>query len=299
MSKALNVGFIGVGIMGFHMARRIAEQGHRVHTWNRTPDKAQRLAAFGIEVEANAADCARNADVLICMLSSGPVCDEVLLGPAQALSAMKADSTLVVMSSIPVETARRQAAAAKVRNVDYLDAPVSGGEKGAEAATLAIMVGGEVAVFERWRPLFEAMGRPVRVGPTGSGQLSKLANQMMVASTITAVAEALLFAERGGADPARVREALLGGFADSTILRLHGQRMIEGNFVPGGPAKYQPKDTSTALALARSIGLELPMLDLVDHLYRDMVEHGDGDLDHSAIILELKRRQTGASSTLT
>ena len=299
MSKALNVGFIGIGIMGFHMARSIAEQGHRVRAWNRTLDKAQRLAAFGIEVVANAADTASDADVVICMLSSGPVCDEVLFTPGQVVAAMKPGSTLIVMSSIPVETARRQAAAAKALGVDYLDAPVSGGEKGAEAAKLAIMIGGEVAVFERWRTLFEAMGRPVRVGPTGSGQLSKLANQMMVASTITAVAEALLFAERGGADPAMVREALLGGFADSTILRLHGQRMIEGNFIPGGPAKYQPKDTSTALALARSIGLELPMLDLVDRLYRDMVEHGDGDLDHSAIILELKRRQTSASNTLT
>jgi 3-hydroxyisobutyrate dehydrogenase-like beta-hydroxyacid dehydrogenase len=299
MNKALNVGFIGIGIMGFHMARRVAEQGHRVHAWNRTPGKAQRLAAFGIEVVANAADAAADADVVICMLSSGPVCDEVLLGPDPVIASMKPGSTLIVMSSIPVESARRQAAAAKARNVDYLDAPVSGGEKGAEEAKLAIMVGGEVAVFERWRLLFEAMGRPVHVGPTGSGQLAKLANQMMVASTITAVAEALLFAERGGADPAKLREALLGGFVDSTILRLHGQRMIEGNFVPGGPAKYQPKDTSTALALARSIGLELPMLDLVDRLYRDMVEHGDGDLDHSAIILELKRRQVGASSTLT
>ena len=299
MSKALNVGFIGIGIMGFHMARSIAEQGHRVRAWNRTLDKAQRLAAFGVEVVANAADTASDADVVICMLSSGPVCDEVLFTPGQVVAAMKPGSTLIVMSSIPVETARRQAAAAKALGVDYLDAPVSGGEKGAEAATLAIMVGGEVEVCERWRTLFEAMGRPVRVGPTGSGQLSKLANQMMVASTITAVAEALLFAERGGADPAMVREALLGGFADSTILRLHGQRMIEGNFIPGGPAKYQPKDTSTALALARSIGLELPMLDLVDRLYRDMVEHGDGNLDHSAIILELKRRQTGANNTLT
>ena len=299
MSKALNVGFIGIGIMGFHMARRIAEQGHRVRAWNRTLDKAQRLAAFGIEVVANAANTAIDADVVICMLSSGPVCDEVLFTPGQVVAAMKPGSTLIVMSSIPVETARRQAAAAKALGVDYLDAPVSGGEKGAEAAKLAIMIGGEVAVFERWRTLFEAMGRPVRVGPTGAGQLSKLANQMMVASTITAVAEALLFAERGGADPAMVREALLGGFADSTILRLHGQRMIEGNFVPGGPAKYQPKDTSTALALARSIGLELPMLDLVDRLYRDMVEHGDGDLDHSAIILELKRRQVVISATTT
>jgi 3-hydroxyisobutyrate dehydrogenase-like beta-hydroxyacid dehydrogenase len=168
---------------------------------------------------------------------------------------------------------------------------VSGGEAGAEAGRLAIMAGGDVATFERWRALLESMGRPTRVGPVGSGQLAKLVNQMMVASTIAAVAEALLFAERGGADPAQVREALLGGFADSTVLRQHGLRMVQGQFKPGGPAKYQVKDTGTALALASSLGLKLPVLGLVDRLYADMVSHGDGDLDHSAIILEFRRLQ--------
>jgi 3-hydroxyisobutyrate dehydrogenase-like beta-hydroxyacid dehydrogenase len=219
------------------------------------------------------------------------VCDEVLLGRGEVLATMRSGSTLIVMSSIPVESARRQSAAAAACGVDYLDAPVSGGEAGADAGTLAIMAGGDEPVFERSRALFEAMGRPVRVGPAGSGQLSKLVNQMMVASSIASVAEALLFAERGGADPAKVREALLGGFADSTVLRQHGQRMIDSNFVPGGPAKYQVKDTSTALALSRSIGLELPLLSLVDRLFGDMVSHGDGDLDHSAIIREFRRRQ--------
>jgi 3-hydroxyisobutyrate dehydrogenase-like beta-hydroxyacid dehydrogenase len=195
------------------------------------------------------------------------------------------------MSSIPVESARRQAREAAAHGVGYLDAPVSGGEAGAKGGQLAIMVGGDEIVFERARAVFESMGRPVLVGPSGSGQLAKLVNQMMVASSIATVAEALLFAERGGADPAKVREALLGGFADSTVLRQHGQRMIEGNFVPGGPAKYQVKDTSTALALSRSIGLDLPILGLVDRLFGDMVAHGDGDLDHSAILLALRRRQ--------
>ena len=231
------------------------------------------------------------ADVVICMLSSGRVCDEVLLGQGGVLATMPFGSTLIVMSSIPVEVARHQAAAAAECGVAYLDAPVSGGEAGAEAGTLAIMAGGDADVFERTRALFEAMGRPVRVGPAGSGQLAKLVNQMMAASTIAAVAEALLFAERGGADPGKVREALLGGFADSTVLRQHGLRMLAGNFVPGGPAKYQVKDTSTALALSRSIGLDLPLLALVDRLFGDMVLHGDGDLDHSAIISEFRRRQ--------
>ena len=291
MSAALVVGFVGTGIMGAHMARRLAAAGHRVQAWNRTTDKATPLSRFGVSVTATAADAARGADVVICMLSSGPVCDDVLLGQGAVLATMRSGSTLVVMSSIPVETARSQSTAAAECGVGYLDAPVSGGEAGAEAGTLAIMAGGDEVVFERSRVLFEAMGRPVRVGPAGSGQLAKLVNQMMVASTIAAVAEALLFAERGGADPGKVREALLGGFADSTVLRQHGLRMIAGNFVPGGPAKYQVKDTSTALALSRSIGLDLPLLALVDRLFGDMVSHGGGDLDHSAIISEFRRRQ--------
>ena len=291
------IGFVGTGIMGYHMARHLAEKGHRIAVWNRTPDKAERLTRFGAQVVPNAVDVARAADCVICMLSSGPVCDAVLLGQGGVLAAMKPGSTLIVMSSIPVETARRQAEEAKARGVGYIDAPVSGGEKGADAASLAIMAGGDPEVIERARPILEAMGRPVRIGPNGTGQLAKLVNQMMVASTIAAVAEALLLAERGGADPGKVREALLGGFADSTILRMHGQRMIEGNFVPGGPAKYQVKDTTTALALGRSMGLDMPILQLVDRLFSDMVEHGDGDLDHSAIILELKRRQPGFSNT--
>lgn len=290
-SVALHIGFVGTGIMGGHMARRLAAAGHRVKAWNRTTEKAQVLIRHGVVVTASAMDVAREADVVICMLSSGPVCDDVLLGDGAVLAAMRRGSTLIVMSSIPVESARHQSREASARGIDYLDAPVSGGEAGAEGGTLAIMVGGDEAVFERWRAVLEAMGRPVRVGPAGSGQLSKLVNQVLVASTIAAAAEAMLFAERGGADPAKVREALLGGFADSTVLRQHALRMIQGNFVPGGPAKYQVKDTTTALALARSIGLELPLLGLVDRLFGDMVEHGDGDLDHSGIIREIRRRQ--------
>jgi 3-hydroxyisobutyrate dehydrogenase-like beta-hydroxyacid dehydrogenase len=203
---------------------------------------------------------------------------------------MRAGSVLIVMSSIPVDTAQRHAQAAAARDVGYLDAPVSGGEKGAQDGTLAIMAGGEAEVFERVRAVLQTMGRPTRIGPAGTGQLAKLVNQMMVASTIATVAEAMLLAERGGADPAQVRAALLGGFADSTILRQHAARMIAQDFKPGGPAKYQIKDTKTALGFAHSVGLELPVLGLVDGLFTDMVEHGDGELDHSALIRELRRR---------
>lgn len=286
------IGFVGTGIMGGHMARRLAEAGFDVAAWNRTEAKAERLSRSGVEVALTPTDAVEGAGVVICMLSSGPVCDDVLFGTKAtpgAIGAMSRGTTLVVMSSIPVDTARSQAARAHALGVDYVDAPVSGGEKGAREGTLAIMAGGAADALHRLAPVFAALGRVERIGPVGAGSLAKLANQLIVASTICAVAEALLLAERGGADPARLRAALLGGFADSTVLRLHGQRMVEGDFTPGGPAKYQIKDTGTALELAASLGLELPVATQVDRLFRSLVENGGGDLDHSAAIVELRR----------
>jgi 3-hydroxyisobutyrate dehydrogenase-like beta-hydroxyacid dehydrogenase len=290
MGASMTVGFLGTGIMGLPMARRIAGAGYRVVAWNRTRDKAAPLAAEGVEVVDRAHDAVRDADIVICMLSSGPAYDDLLLDDEGVLAEMRASSVLIVMSSIPVDTAQRQAAAAAARAIGYLDAPVSGGQKGAQDGTLAIMVGGDGSMFERSRAVLQTMGRPTRIGPAGTGQLAKLVNQMMVASTIAAVAEAMLLAERGGADPAQVRAALLGGFADSTILRQHAARMIAQDFQPGGPAKYQVRDTGTAIGFAQSVGLELPVLGLVDDLFSDMVENGDGELDHSALIRELRRR---------
>jgi len=287
MNESRSIGFIGTGIMGAPMARRLMDAGHEVRAWNRTAAKTAALGATPAETPAAAA---AGADVVIVMLSSGPVCDEVILGEHGMLDAMSPDSLLIVMSSIPVETARHQARAASERHIHYLDAPVSGGEQGAIDGSLAIMAGGDETTFARALPFLEPLGRPVRVGPAGSGQLAKLVNQLVVASTIATVSEAMLLAERGGADPAQVREALLGGFADSTILRAHGQRMIKQDFAPGGPAKWQLKDTRTALSLADSLNLKLPVATLVNQLFEDMVANGDGDLDHSALILELRRR---------
>lgn len=284
---AADVAVLGTGIMGFQMARRLAEAGRPVTAWNRTRDKAQRLAPLGARIVDRPADAA--ASVVVLMLSDGPTCDRVLHEDG-LLAAMPAGSTLIVMSSIPVEAARGQAAAAAARGVRYLDAPVSGGEKGATEGTLAIMAGGEPETFADVRPVLEIMGRPTLVGPAGCGQLAKLVNQLIVASTITTVAEAMLLAEAGGADPAAVRTALMGGFADSTILKQHAPRMIARDFAPGGPSRWQLKDTSTATALARGLGLSLPVAELVDRLFADLVEHGDGDLDHSAVIRELRRR---------
>jgi 2-hydroxy-3-oxopropionate reductase len=290
MKMPITIGFIGTGIMGFPMARHLAQGGYHVQAWNRTPEKAQRLSEFGASAVTEIGDVVRNADMLVCMLSTGPNCDEILLGNHGLVARMRSGSLLIVMSSIPVETARNQAQQAAARGIGYLDAPVSGGEKGANEATLAIMAGGTVDAYEQARPVLEKLGRPTHVGPAGSGQLAKLVNQMMVANNIASVAEALLLAERGGADPAKVREALLGGFADSTILRQHALRMIAGDFAPGGPARYQVKDTSTAIRFAQSVGLDLPMLNKADQLFSDMLKNGDGDLDHSGIIRELRRR---------
>ncbi|MND55961.1 NAD(P)-dependent oxidoreductase [Agrobacterium tumefaciens] len=289
MADIRRIAVIGTGIMGAPMAGRLAEAGFSVKAWNRSAEKAAVLAAKGVQPTSTAAEAAAEADVVICMLSSAPVCNEVLLGASGVVSTMKPGAILLVMSSIPVDSAREQAEAAKAYGVAYVDAPVSGGEKGAIEGTLAIMAGGEQRDVDALRPLLNCFGRVTHVGPVGCGSLAKLANQLIVASTICAVAEALTLVEAGGADPAQVRQALLGGFAESTVFRQHGKRMVEGDFRPGGPAKYQVKDTSTALAFAESRGLKLPVGEEVDRLFRSMVEHGAGELDHSGVILEIKR----------
>ena len=283
------VGFIGTGIMGKPMARNLLQAGYPVRVWNRSPAKAQELAAHGAEVLPTPALAAKGAQVLVCMLSDGPTCDEVLFGEGGAARVLAPGALVIVMSSIAVDSAVEQARQCAALGLHYLDAPVSGGERGAREASLAIMVGGEVAAFEQGREVLAAMGRPVHVGPAGTGELSKLVNQLIVASTIATVAEGLLLAERGGADPSKVHEALMGGFVDSPIWRQHGQRMLNNDFTPGGPAKWQLKDTRTALAQAQKLGLNLPVGSLVDSLFAAMVEAGDGELDHAGLIRQLRR----------
>lgn len=291
MTKASRrIAVLGTGIMGGPMATRLADAGFSVTVWNRTIEKASVLQAARITVAASAGEAVAEADIVICMLSSGPVCENVLMTPGGVIDQMQTGATLIVMSSIPVETAIAIATAALEKRISAVDAPVSGGEKGAKEGTLAIMAGGEAIVVDALADVFLPLGRVTHVGPSGSGALTKLANQLIVATTICAVAEALTLAESGGADPVKVREALLGGFADSTVLRQHGLRMVQGDFMPGGPAKYQVKDTTTAMQFAKGRGLTLPVSLEVDKLFRAMVDHGDGDLDHSGIILELRRR---------
>lgn len=289
---------LGTGIMGAPMALNLARAGHDVTVWNRSADKAERLADEGLAVATRPEGAVAGAAAVVSMLSDGPVSEAVLI-EGGVIAAMARGSVLIVMSSIPVETAQRISAAAKARGVGAVDAPVSGGEKGAVEATLAIMAGGTAEDFSSAKPFLEAMGRPTHVGPDGSGQLAKLANQIIVANTIATVAEALLLAERGGADPAAVRAALLGGFADSTILRQHGERMLAGNFAPGGPSKWQLKDIRTALETAAKAGLALPVSELVGELYAGMVAHGGGDVDHSGVIEEIRLRNGLPQKTLT
>lgn len=291
MNGARSIGFVGIGIMGFQMARRLADAGHRMTAWNRTPDKAERLKPYGASVVGQACDAGKDADLVIVMVSDGPTSDHVLFGDGQPglLDTMAKGATLVVMSSIPMETAQAQAAAAAERGIAYLDAPVSGGEPGARDGTLAIMAGGDRSVFDALDDVFSILGRATHVGPAGAGSLVKLANQVIVGNTISTVAEALTLAAQGGADPRAVVEALKGGFADSPILQNHGRRMIEGDFKPGAPSRIQLKDMRSAEALAGKLALTLPMTKQALALYVSVAEHGQEELDHAASYLEIQR----------
>jgi 3-hydroxyisobutyrate dehydrogenase-like beta-hydroxyacid dehydrogenase len=289
-----NIAFIGTGIMGGHMARRLADAGRAVRAWNRDASKLVPLKAHGVAAAENASQAMHGADVVVVMLSNGPVVEQVLFAPDSSgrspIDGLRRGSSLVVMSSIPVETCRDQAARLQPRGIRYVDAPVSGGEAGACDGTLAIMAGGEAGDVAALLPLLSPLGRVTRVGPVGCGQLAKLANQVIVGAGVAALAEAMYLARAGGANPAAVRDALAGGFADSTILRQHGLRMVTGNFVPGGNAIYQLKDLHTAGDLAAKLGVDLPMLQAATRLFADMVDHGDGELDHSGVLREILRR---------
>lgn len=289
-----NVAFLGIGLMGSRMACNLLAAGHPLTAWNRDKSKADSLIAQGAIVADRAAAAVRGASTVIIMLANGPAVDSVLFGSEGAAAGMVAGTLVIDMSSAPPELARAHAKQFGARGIDYLDAPVSGGTVGAEQATLAIMAGGTPVAFERAAPIFAALGRATLVGPAGSGQLAKLANQAIVAVTIGAVAEALLLAAAGGADPAAVRHAIMGGFADSRVLALHGNRMILRDFIPGGPADHQVKDCATIVATAKAAGLTLPFAETALALFRDLVAHGGARYDHSALILELERRNAPA-----
>ncbi len=287
----MKIAFLGIGFMGFPMARRLCEAGHTVHVWNRSRDKAERVAAFGAAVHDTARSAVADAELVVSMLENGAVVADVLFAPATGAAGAMQPGTLVIdMASIKPREARDHAARLNEHGIAHLDAPVSGGTGGAEQGTLVIMVGGKPADFERAQAVFQVFGRATHVGPHGAGQLTKLANQMIVGITIGAVAEALLLCEKGGADMAKVKDAITGGFADSRILQVHGQRMVERDFAPRARMSVQLKDMRNALATAKEIGFEAPITTLFEKLYASGIEHGLTDLDHSGLFVELASR---------
>ena len=285
----MKIALLGIGLMGLPMGRRLCEAGHSVHVWNRTRHKAEQLAPLGATVHATPAQAVKDADMVILMLDHGGVVGHVLfeLGAAAGITP---GTLLVDMSSIKPIEAKDHAARLSELGVDYLDAPVSGGTVGAEQGTLAIMVGGKASNFERAVPVLKVFGRPTHVGPIGSGQLTKLANQMIVGATIGVVAEALLLCERGGADMGKVKEAITGGFADSRILQVHGQRMVDRDFAPRARMTVQIKDLRNALATANEVGFDAPITALFEQLYAQGIDHGLADLDHAGLFVELASR---------
>ena len=283
------IGFIGLGIMGGPMAGHLVQGGYQlfVHSRGRIPNAIAESSATQC---TNAKEVAKRADIVFLMVPDTPDVESALFGETGVAAGLTAGKTVVDMSSIsPIAT---KEFAQKIRSLgcDYLDAPVSGGEVGAKNGTLSIMVGGDQDVFDRVRPLFERMGKNITlVGGNGDGQTAKVANQIIVALNIEAVAEALLFAARAGADPARVRQALMGGFAASRILEVHGERMVKRTFDPGFRIELHQKDLNLALASARALGVSLPNTATAQELFNACAAHGGKAWDHSAMVRALEK----------
>jgi 2-hydroxy-3-oxopropionate reductase len=280
------IGFVGIGLMGAPMAANLIRAGFQLQVWNRTSSKCDPLLEMGAMLATSPAEAARGASVVVTMLESGATVTEVLANGL--LAALEPGSTLIDMSSIAPAIAEDHAKLVTARGAHYIDAPVSGGTIGAKNAKLAIMAGGLEPEIEAARAIFSAMGSVTHVGPHGRGQLCKLVNQAIVAISIGAVCEGLLLAVKGGANPAKVREAIMGGFCQSRILELHGQRIIERNFAPGGTVKNQIKDLNAVLEVAGRLGLELPLTGRVRELFVEHANSGGELNDHSALYLQLE-----------
>jgi 2-hydroxy-3-oxopropionate reductase len=284
----MKIGFIGLGIMGRPMALNLKNAGHELTVPERKSLTAEVRSAA--QVVADARSVAANAEVLILMVPDTPDVESVLFGPDGAAEGLKRGTLVIDMSSISPLATKEYARKVNGLGCDYLDAPVSGGEVGAKQATLTIMVGGPEAAFARAKPLFETMGKNItHVGnENGTGQTCKVANQIIVALNIQAVSEALVFASKAGADPAKVRAALMGGFASSRILEVHAERMLKGTFDPGFRIRLHQKDLNLALAAARELGLALPNTATAQQMFSSCAAHGGADLDHSAMVLAIE-----------
>ncbi len=284
----INIGFIGTGLMGLPMARNILKSGYKLIAFNRSKEKLEKLKISGAQIATSVGNLVTNSEVIITMLTDDEAVDEVI-GSKEFLSNLKTGSIVIDMSSTRPITATKHADNLKLKNIHFLDAPVSGGTIGAEEASLAIMVGGEQSVFTKVKKILETMGNPNLVGPSGSGQVSKLANQIIVGLTIGAVAEAITLCEKAGADPNKMIEALSGGWADSKVLKTHGKRMIAKDFSPKGKTSVHLKDMTNIIECANNYNLHLPISKLVKDMYKTLVENGHGETDHSSLYKEIER----------
>jgi 2-hydroxy-3-oxopropionate reductase len=284
------LGFIGLGIMGKPMAGHLVKAGHEVSAYDLNPASVQALVAKGAAACQSSKEVAQKSETIFIIVQDTPDVEAVLFGKEGLTEGLKPGSIVVDMSSISPIATKEFAKKLAGMKVKMLDAPVSGGQVGAENATLSIMVGGEAEVFEKIKPFFQLMGKNiVHVGGNGDGQTCKVANQIIVALNIEAVAEALLFASKAGADPVKVRAALMGGFAHSRILELHGERMLNRTFNPGFRIRLHQKDLNLALQSARSMGLSLPNTATAQELFNAVAAQGGIDLDHSAMLLALEK----------
>jgi 2-hydroxy-3-oxopropionate reductase len=284
----MELGFVGLGIMGRPMAANLLAGGHRVHLHTRSGVPDELVRAGGVRC-ASGREVAARAEVVFAMVPDAPDVERVLFGPDGVATGLSAGKVFVDMSSTSPIATKVLAGRVAALGAEYVDAPVSGGDVGAREATLTIMAGGSDAAFARVRPLLALMGRNVtHVGPVGAGQTTKVANQIVVALTIEAVGEALLFASKAGVDPAKVRQALLGGFASSRVLEVHGQRMIDRNFEPGGRVELHQKDLENALQGAKALGLALPGTANAQQLFNAVRAMGGARWDHSAMVKALE-----------
>jgi len=284
------LGFIGLGIMGKPMAGHFIDAGNTVHIYDINPEPVKELAAKGAVACSNCKEVAQKSDIIFTVVPDTPDVEAVLFGKDGVAEGIRSGSTMVDMSSISPIATKEFVKKLATLGVETLDAPVSGGQVGAESATLSIMVGGKPESFKKVKPYFDLMGKNVvHIGGNGDGQTCKVANQIVVGETIMAISEALLFASKAGADPSKVRDALLGGFAQSRILDLHGKRIIERTFKPGFRICHQQKDLNNALQGARSLGMSLPGCAVAQELFNALAAQGDSDLDHSALVLALEK----------
>ena len=286
--KKYKIGFIGIGLMGFPMAKNLLKSKYEVKVFNRTKNKTIRLKKFGAKVCNSLKEVVTDQDLIITMLSDDKAIKKIYFN-SEFLKNLKKGSTVIDMSSANPKTAINLSKLLKKYKINFLDAPVSGGTNGAENAELAIMVGGDKKVFYKNLNILKKLGNPVLVGKNSAGQIAKLANQIIVGITIGAVSEALILAEAAGANPKEVRKAIKNGFAGSPILEIHGKRILEKNFEPGGKCSTQLKDMKNIIETAKAYKINLPLSKKIKKLYEIMVKEGKSSLDHSALYLLIKK----------